>query len=69
MNSPDKMDSLLKLTDDVITAVNGITSHMTTTMDGIFGNQNEHTNTDTRKPDESNSEVIGEDTPGITPII
>lgn len=51
------MDSLLKLTDDIVTAVDGITGHVMATMDGIFQEQHEHTNTDTRKSDESDTKT------------
>ena len=64
MSNINKMDSLLKLTDDIIMAVEGITSHAKTVMTEIFEDENEHPNSDTREPDESLRETRTDATAG-----
>ena len=41
----NKMDSLLKLTDDIIVAVDGIMGHVTGVLDEVFEFRDEHSNT------------------------
>jgi hypothetical protein len=60
----DKMDSLLKLTEDIVTAADGITKHVMTVMDDIFEGKNEHPDPNIRKPDESNTKTDRETSSG-----
>lgn len=47
------MDSLSKLTDDILTAIDGISNHVSSVLNEVFTDTNEPTNSDTRKSDES----------------